>query len=259
MGRIHSIETFGTVDGPGVRYVVFFQGCPMRCQYCHNPDTWKLEDGQEIGVEELLSRYERNQSFYKKGGITATGGEPMLQLEFLTELFAAAKWRGIHTCLDTSGIMFPAMRSANTVDRRDVYDETRIHQARMEQIDALLAVTDLVMLDIKHMESDAHRTLTGHANENILAFARYLDEKKKPVWIRHVVVPEITFNKEELTALGKFIKTLSNVKKVEVLGYHALGKVKYENLGMDYVLKNTPQLTKEQKKEAEQIIWDAMQ
>lgn len=253
MGKIHSIETFGTVDGPGVRYVVFFQGCPMRCQYCHNPDTWKLEDGQDMEVVEILSRFERNKPFYKTGGITATGGEPMLQLEFLTQLFTEAKKRRIHTCLDTSGIMFPNEQNANT-DNVSMKE----YQTRMEQVDALLAVTDLVMLDIKHIDTDAHKVLTGHANENILAFARYLDKKNKPVWIRHVVVPGITFNKEELTAFGKFVKTLSNVEKVEVLGYHALGKVKYENLGMDYVLKDTPQLTKEQKKEAEQIIAEAM-
>lgn len=236
MGKIHSIETFGTVDGPGVRFVVFFQGCPMRCQYCHNPDTWHMEDGREMEAEEILSRMERNRSFYKTGGITATGGEPMLQLEFLTELFTKAKERGIHTCLDTSGIMFPG---------------------KPEEIDRLLAVTDLVLLDIKHMESEAHRTLTGHDNANILAFARYLDEKKKPVWIRHVVVPGITFEEEELRKLGGFLATFSNVEKLEVLPYHALGKVKYDNLGMDYVLKDTPQLTKEQAKQAEQLIREA--
>lgn len=238
MGKIHSIETFGTVDGPGVRFVVFFQGCPMRCQYCHNPDTWQLSDGQEMEAGEILSRMERNRAFYKTGGITATGGEPMLQLEFLTELFTRAKERGIHTCLDTSGILF---------------------QGRDEPIDRLLAVTDLIMLDIKHIEPEAHQALTGHDNQNILEFARYLDEKKKPVWIRHVVVPGITFNKEELTGLGKFLSTLSNVEKLEVLPYHALGKVKYDNLGMDYVLKDTPQLTKEQAKEAEQLIRSAWQ
>ena len=253
MGKIHSLETFGTVDGPGVRFVVFFQGCPMRCQYCHNPDTWHIEDGQEMGAEEILSRFERNKTFYKTGGITATGGEPMLQIDFLTELFTKAKERGIHTCLDTSGIMFPG-------ELPDCADEAAAmgHKARMEQIDALLAVTDLVMLDIKHIDSAAHKVLTVHANDNILAFARYLDAKKKPVWIRHVVVPGITFDKDELTALGQFLKTLSNVEKLEVLPYHALGKVKYDNLGIDYVLKDTPQLSKAQAKEAEQMIKEAM-
>lgn len=254
MGKIHSLETFGTVDGPGVRFVVFFQGCPMRCQYCHNPDTWHIEDGQDMEADEILSRFERNKSFYKTGGITATGGEPMQQMEFLTELFAKAKAKGIHTCLDTSGVMFPG----ELADDAESYI-VKAHAKRMEQIEELLSVTDLVMLDIKHIDSEAHKTLTGHANENIIAFARYLDAKKKSVWIRHVVVPKITLVEEELTAFGKFVKTLSNVEKVEVLGYHALGKVKYENLGIDYVLKDTPQVTKEQKKEAEQIIKAAMQ
>lgn len=234
MGKIHSIETFGTVDGPGVRFVVFFQGCPMRCQYCHNPDTWELADGQERSAAEILEQMTRNLAFYRTGGITATGGEPMLQMEFLTELFTLAKVQGIHTCLDTSGIMY--------------------EEARQKEIDALLAVTDLVMLDIKHIDNTAHKILTGHENQNILEFARYLDAMQKPVWIRHVVVPGITFEKEELAGLGKFLKTLSNVEKLEVLPYHAMGKVKYDNLGMDYVLKDTPQLTKEEAKEAERMI-----
>lgn len=238
MGKIHSIETFGTVDGPGVRFVVFFQGCPMRCQYCHNPDTWKIEDGQEKSVEEILAKMTRNLSFYKTGGITATGGEPMLQMEFLTELFSKAKEKGIHTCLDTSGIMYK--------------------KAGMAELEALMQVTDLVMLDIKHMSAEKHQVLTGHGNENILEFARYLSRIEKTVWIRHVVVPGITFDKEELTALGEFLKTLPNMEKLEVLPYHAMGKVKYDSLGMDYVLKDTPQLTKEQAKEAEKIILEAM-
>lgn len=261
MGKIHSIETFGTVDGPGVRFVVFFQGCPMRCQYCHNPDTWHMEDGQEMEVEEILSAMARNSSFYKTGGITATGGEPMLQLEFLTELFTKAKEQGIHTCLDTSGIMFPWMPEETDgvlqVGGDGLQKMKMTVDTQRKKIDQLLAVTDLVMLDIKHMESEAHKALTGHDNKNILAFARYLDEMKKPVWIRHVVVPGITFEEEELRELGSFLATISNVEKLEVLPYHALGKVKYDNLGMDYVLKDTPQLTKEQAKQAEQLIREA--
>lgn len=238
MGFIHSLETFGTVDGPGVRFVVFFQGCPMRCQYCHNPDTWEPKDGTEMSADEIIEKFERNRSFYRTGGITATGGEPMMQMDFLIELFAKAKEKGIHTCVDTSGIMFTEDRNSDA----------------FKKIEKLMQVTDLVMLDIKHIEDEPHKNLTGHSNEKIIAFARYLDEIEKPVWIRHVVVPEITFIEEELTKLGEFLKTLSNVEKLEVLPYHALGAVKYENLGMEYVLKDTPQLSKDEAKEAELVI-----
>ncbi len=238
MGYIHSLETFGTVDGPGVRFVVFFQGCPMRCQYCHNPDTWNMEKGKVMEVQEIIEKFERNKAFYKTGGITATGGEPMMQMDFLVELFSKAKEKNIHTCLDTSGIMFPA-------------DKTSLAFAKIEK---LMEVTDLVMLDIKHIEEGSHEKLTAHSNDNILAFARYLDEIGKPVWIRHVVVPGITFVEEELTKFGTFLKTLSNVEKLEVLPYHSMGEVKYENLGMEYPLKGVPQLTKEEAKEAEFII-----
>lgn len=238
MGYIHSIETFGTVDGPGVRFVVFFQGCPMRCQYCHNPDTWDMTEGKEKSVDEILEMYERNRAFYRTGGITATGGEPMVQMDFLLELFTKAKEKGIHTCLDTSGVMF--------VEDRD--------SEAFAKIEKLMAVTDLVMLDIKHIEDVAHRELTGHSNDKILAFARYLDEINKPVWIRHVVVPGITYKEDALKNLGKFLKTLSNVEKLEVLPYHTLGENKYEKLGLEYPLKGVPQLTKEEAKEAEEMI-----
>mgnify|MGYP003156603652 CR=1 FL=1 len=245
MGKIHSLETFGTVDGPGVRFVVFFQGCPMRCQYCHNPDTWKIEDGEEM-----------------TGGITATGGEPMLQLDFLTELFTKAKEKGIHTCLDTSGIMFPKKHTGtDQISEREISltgISENMASDRMEKTEQLMSVTDLVMLDIKHINDEEHQKLTGQSNSNILAFARYLDSIGKPVWIRHVVVPGITFDEKELTELGLFLKTLHNVEKLEVLPYHSMGKVKYDNLGMDYVLKDTPQLTKAEAKEAENMIRAAM-
>ena len=244
MGKIHSLETFGTVDGPGVRFVVFFQGCPMRCQYCHNPDTWKIEDGEEMTADEIIDRFERNRSFYQTGGITATGGEPMLQLDFLTELFTKAKEKGIHTCLDTSGIMFPKKHTGtDQISEREISltgISENMASDRMEKTEQLMSVTDLVML-------------------NIFAFARYLDSIGKPVWIRHVVVPGITFDEKELTELGLFLKTLHNVEKLEVLPYHSMGKVKYDNLGMDYVLKDTPQLTKAEAKEAERIIRAAME
>ncbi len=253
MPYIHSLETFGTVDGPGVRFVVFFQGCPMRCQYCHNPDTWNLEDGTATTAGEIIEKFERNRAFYATGGITATGGEPMMQMEFLTELFSMAKERDIHTCLDTSGILFPQL-SQEDVDSADKINELCKKNEQLQKIRQLMEVTDLVMLDIKHIDEEGHRALTTHSNRSVLAFARYLDTIEKPVWIRHVVVPGITFVREELEGLGAFLNTLGNVEKLEVLPYHSMGKVKYDNLGMDYVLKDTPQLTKQEAKEAEEII-----
>lgn len=238
MGYIHSIESFGTVDGPGVRFVVFFQGCPMRCQYCHNPDTWDIAGGSEMTADQILDKFERNKAFYKTGGITATGGEPMMQMDFLIELFTKAKKKNIHTCLDTSGIVF-------VTDRK---------KEAFAKIEKLMQVTDLVMLDIKHIEDEPHKKLTGQSNHKILAFARYLDEIQKPVWIRHVVVPGITYDEGELTQLGEFLKSLSNVKKLEVLPYHTMGEMKYEKLGMEYPLKGVPQLSKEEAKKAEGII-----
>ena len=236
-GRIHSIESFGTVDGPGVRLVVFVKGCPMRCLYCHNPDTWRIGGGMEMTVAQVMALYEKNRSFYQRGGITATGGDPLVQLEFVTELFTEAARRGIHTCLDTSGITFRPE-----------------DPARMELFDKLLTVTDLVMLDIKHIDPEGHKKLTGQPLGPILAFARYLDQKAVPVWIRHVVVPGITYDQEELYRLGRFIGTLRNVKALDVLPYHDMGKAKYEKLGMDYALKDVKPLGRDEALEARQTI-----
>lgn len=240
MGYIHSLESFGSVDGPGVRYVVFFQGCPMRCAYCHNPDTWDFADGKEMTADEILQKMLRNRAFYTTGGITATGGEPMMQMDFLIDLFSKAKAEGVHTCLDTSGIMYTGAKEDGT--------------PKDERIARLLEVTDLVMLDIKHMDAVVHQDLTAQSNKHILEFARYLDSIGKKVWIRHVVVPGITLKEESLKAVGEFLSTLHNIEKLEVLRYHALGKVKYEKLGMDYRLKDTPQLTKEEAAWAEEVI-----
>lgn len=237
IGRVHSIESFGTVDGPGVRLVVFLQGCPMRCQYCHNPDTWKIGGGTEMTVDQIMMQYEKNRSFYSRGGITCTGGDPLVQIEFVTELFTEAARRGIHTCLDTSGITFRP-------DKPEV----------MERFDRLMSVTDLVMLDIKHIDPEGHKKLTGQPLEPILAFARYLDEKAVPVWIRHVVLPGITYDQTELYRLGRFIGTLGNVKALDVLPYHDMGKVKYENLGIDYPLKDTKPLSREEALAAKKMI-----
>lgn len=241
-GKIHSFESFGTVDGPGVRFVVFFQGCPMRCLYCHNPDTWTPDAGTQYTAEQIVEKVVRNMPFYTTGGLTATGGEPMLQLDFLIELFTLAKSKGINTCLDTSGVMFD-----------------RNNGERMEKIDRLLAVCDLVMLDIKHIDEDEHKKLTAHSNKNILDFARYLDEKNVQMRIRHVIVPNITDKCEELLKLGRFLKPFKNIEKIETLPYHTLGKVKYDNLGLDYPLGDTPQLTESDAEKALEVIREGMQ
>ena len=239
IGRIHSVETFGTVDGPGIRMVVFMQGCPMRCAYCHNPDTWAVDGGKTISVDEVLDEYERNKEYYKKGGLTVTGGEPLLQIDFVTQLFQKAKEKKIHTCLDTSGITFST------------------NPNQLAKIDELIKVTDLVMLDIKHMDEAEHKKLTKQSNVPILAFARYLADRKVEVWIRHVVVPGITDKEVYLKQLGAFIATLGNVKALDVLPYHTMGIVKYENLGLDYPLKGVPALEKAEAVKARDIILGA--
>ena len=239
-GFIHSIESFGTVDGPGIRFVIFLQGCPMRCKYCHNPDTWKMNAGSLRSAQSLIQEYERNRAFYATGGITVTGGEALMQIDFLLELFRLAKQKNIHTCLDTSGITYrPGASSYN------------------EKLDALMEVTDLVMLDIKHIDPEGHKTLTGHDNAGILAFARYLDEKQIPVWIRHVVVPGITDAAGPLSRLGAFLGTLNNVKALDVLPYHIMGVTKYEQLDIPYPLKGIPAATKEQAAQAKKTILTA--
>lgn len=233
-GNIHSTETFGTVDGPGIRFVVFMQGCPLRCKYCHNPDTWSMQGGIEKTVAQLLAEYESCREFYKNGGITVTGGEPLMQIDFVTELFDAAKQQGIHTCLDTSGITFNPENRA--------------------KFDRLIKSTDLVLLDIKHIEPTLHKELTAHDNGNILEFARYLSDNNIPMWIRHVVVPDITTDEKYLYELGRFIGSLRSVKALDVLPYHVMGVSKYEQLGIDYPLKDVEPATQEQAAEAKAAI-----
>ena len=236
-GYIHSLESFGTVDGPGVRFVIFCQGCPMRCKYCHNPDTWEPGKGMRMSPEELIAEYARNKAFYAHGGITVTGGEPLLQIDFLLELFALAKAQGIHTCIDTSGATYRKGESAYN-----------------QKLDRLMAMTDLIMLDIKHIDGIAHRKLTGLPNEGILAFARYLEKKNIPLWIRHVVVPGITDDEGALSRLGAFIGGLRNLKALDVLPYHTMGRAKYEQLGMPYPLDGVEPATREQAQRAKGII-----
>lgn len=240
-GFIHSIETFGSVDGPGIRYVIFMQGCPMRCLYCHNPDTWAVGKGREVTADELLGEYEKNKMFYRNGGITVTGGEPLLQVDFLIELFSLAKAKGIHTCLDTSGITYS---ESNT--------------PYIEKLDKLMEYTDLVMLDIKHIDPVKHREITSHDNAGILAFARYLAQKGIPVWIRHVIVKGYTDNPEHLKALGRFIGGLKNVKALDVLPYHSMGEKKYSELGMDYPLAGMESLDKSEAQKAKDHILEGI-
>lgn len=236
VGNIHSIETCGTVDGPGVRFVIFTQGCPLRCQYCHNPDTWSFDSNKNLLVKDILNQYDGVKEFVK-GGITVTGGEPLMQIPFVTELFKNAKIKSIHTALDTSGVIF---------DR----DNTT-------KLDELLKYTDLVLLDIKHIDEEEHKKLTGVSNKNILDFAKYLSEKNVPVWIRHVVVPDITYNETYLKKLGKFLATLNNIQALDVLPYHNMAVAKYNNLGISYPLNDIQPLTKEQAIDARNTILKA--
>ena len=219
-GYIHSTESFGTVDGPGIRFVIFMQGCPLRCKYCHNPDTWELRQGTEMTSDELLALYQKNKAFYSKGGITVTGGEPLLQIDFLLELFTKAKELGIHTCIDTSGITYsPDNESYN------------------KKLTALMKLTNLVMLDIKHIDSQKHKELTGHFNENILAFAEFIDSMGVEICVRHVVVQGITDTADDLKSLGRFIGKLKHLRYLDVLPYHTMGVNKYRDLGLEYPLE----------------------
>lgn len=219
-GYVHSLESFGSVDGPGVRYIIFLTGCAMRCQFCHNPDTWDMKKGTLYTTDELLKKAMKYRSYWKNdGGITVSGGEPLLQIDFLTELFRKAKANGIHTTLDTSG---------NPFTREEPF---------FSKFNELMKYTDLVMLDIKHIDDEQHKILTGCTNKNILDLARYLSDIKKPVWIRHVLVPERSDYDEYLIKLDEFIQILDNVQKVEVLPYHTLGAYKWDELGYEYKLK----------------------
>ena len=219
-GYIHSKESFGTVDGPGIRYVLFMQGCPLRCIYCHNPDTWQVGSGTPITVDEVIEEFNKNKPFYKKGGITVTGGEPLLQIDFLTELFKRARSENIHTCIDTSGIVYNPQNKELT-----------------EKLDELLNYTDLVMLDIKHIDTKRHKNITGAGNENILGFAKHLEKANIPLWVRHIIIEGYTDKPEDLIALGEFIGKLKNLKALDVLPYHTMGVGKYTELGISYPLE----------------------
>lgn len=222
-GIIHSTESFGSVDGPGIRFIIFLQGCKMRCQFCHNPDTWNMnsDDAYKATPEEMLSTALKYKSYWKeKGGITVSGGEPLLQIDFLLELFRLAKKKGINTCIDTSGNPFT------------------FEQPFFGKFEELMKYTDLLLLDIKHIDSEAHKKLTACPNEHILALAKYLSDIDKPVWIRHVLVPGINSSDEHLSRLDTFLKTLNNIKRVDILPYHTFGVGKWEILGIPYQLND---------------------
>jgi len=221
IGHIHSTESFGAADGPGIRFIVFMQGCHMRCRYCHNPDTWKMDGGDEVTADEILKRALRFKPYWgKDGGITISGGEPLLQIDFVIELFKKAKELGINTCIDTAG---------NPFTKEEPF---------FSKFEELMKYTDLLLLDLKEINPARHKDLTGFDNSNIIEMAKYLSEINKPVWIRHVLVPEHSDFDEDLDALGDFIDTLSNVDRVEILPYHTLGKFKWENLGIPYTLES---------------------
>ncbi len=235
-GYIHSTESLGTVDGPGLRFVVFMSGCPMRCAYCHNPDTWEPKRGTLMTVREIMRELDSVREFLRGGGLTCTGGEPLMQAEFLAELFAAAKSEGVHTCLDTSGIIW---------EERD----------KRPLIDRVLDNTDLVMLDIKHIDPEKHLWLTGKDNAAIKQFAEHIGARGIDLWIRHVLVPGVTDDEPSLRALGHFIGGIRTLRAIDVLPYHTLGRVKYEQLGLPYRLEGVPAATKQQAAEARDIIF----
>ena len=239
-GLIHSTESFGAADGPGIRFIVFTQGCRMRGRFCHNPDTWRIEGDEactEMTAKEVLDKALRYRSYWKKdGGITVSGGEPLLQIDFLLDLFRLAKEQGVSTCIDTAG---------NPFTREEPF---------FSKFRQLMEITDLLLLDIKEIDPERHKNITGFDNANILDMARYLSDIGKPVWIRHVLVPGLSDFDEDLDALAEFINTLSNVQKVEVLPYHTLGKFKWENLGLKYSLEDTAPPSAERIDNAQRIL-----
>lgn len=236
--KIHSFFAGGTVDGPGIRYVIFFKGCPLRCKYCHNPDTWTMDGASEYTVNEIVTQALKYKGYFATGGgVTVTGGEPLLQIDFLIELFKELKKHNIHTACDTSGITF----NKDNPDTLNKFNE-------------LIKYTDLFLLDIKHIDANKHRDLTGLSNEKPLEFAKYLSDNNKTMWIRHVLVPTITLDDEYLSKTKDFIDTLKTVEKIEVLPYHTMGKVKYDNLGLNYPLDGINAPTKDEVKHAKIIL-----
>ena len=230
--KIHSIESFGTVDGPGIRFVLFLQGCHLKCKYCHNRDTWDIKGGNYASLDDIFNKIMRYKNYiHPNGGVTVTGGEPLLQVNFLIELFTKLKKEGIHTCIDTSGMV-----------------------SLTDDIKKLLSLTDLVLLDIKHIDDEKCKDLVGFSNKLELAFARYLSDNNIPVWIRQVLIPGYTDDEKDLIKLRDFINSLSNVQKVEVLPYHNLGKHKWTKLGYKYELDGIKQATNKDVQRAKKLL-----
>lgn len=235
--KVHSIETFGSLDGPGIRFIIFLKGCNMRCLYCHNPDTWANNVYEIYTSDELIDKALRYKEYWgDKGGITVSGGEPLLQIDFLIELFKKCKNLGINTCIDTSGSPF-------SKDKETI-----------KKFDKLMKYTDLVLLDIKHIDPIMHKKLTGKDNKNIIEFFYYLNSIKKPIWIRHVLLKDYTDIDKYLIETRKFIDTLSNVERIDILPFHQLGKYKYEKLNIPYLLKDYDTPTEDRIKNAEKIL-----
>ena len=236
-GYVHQLESFGCADGPGSRFIIFFSGCPLRCKFCHNPDTWDMTKGTLYSTDQLIQEALSCRSYWgKKGGITVSGGEPLFQIDFLLELFQKAKEKGINTCIDTSGAFFTK------------------EGPWFDKFQKLMEVTDVLLMDIKHMDEEAHIELTGQSGKNIRQMFEYLDKINKPIWIRQVLTPGITDSVEYLTKARDFIRTLHNVYRVEVLPYHGLGEMKYKELGIPYPLAGLESPTEESVKQAREIL-----
>lgn len=237
IGRVNSLESFGSVDGPGVRYIVFLKGCHMRCKYCHNPETWSMEGGMEMTPSQIMEKAIRFKAYWKNGGgITVSGGEALCQIDFVIELFKLAKSKGINTCLDTSGNPFS------------------MDPEYLKKFDELMSLTDTFLLDIKIIDEEKHKILTGWTNKNILELAKYLSDNNKDMWIRNVLVPGVTDDQEDLEGLRDFVASLKTVKRFEVLPYHTLGVVKYAELGIKYELEGVLPPTKEEIQRANDIL-----
>ncbi|MBM7557602.1 pyruvate formate-lyase-activating protein [Halanaerobacter jeridensis] len=230
-GYIHSVESFSTQDGPGIRYVVFMQGCPLRCKYCHNPDTWQKNKGEQISISTMMEKIKSCQPYFnKQGGVTISGGEPTLQIDFVADLLTACKEEGIHTALDTSGYV------------------------KQDEFKKLLPNLDLVLLDLKHLDDKQHQDLTGVSNQKTLDLIKLLESERQPYWIKHVIVPGITDDLDKIKELASYLKSLSYLKKVQLLPYHRLGVHKWEELGLDYQLSETEPPSEEKLEKIKEII-----